>query len=94
MEKGMEKGIEKGMEKGIQKGMRQGLERGLMAERALLCRLTRRRFGKSCAEQLERLLELVYNPERLAEVGEWIIDCETGDEFLAWVRKWASRNDA
>jgi hypothetical protein len=65
---------------------RSDIERGLMAERALLLRLTSRRFGDACAGQLERLLAAADDPEQLVEVGEWIIDCET---LLARVQEWA-----
>ncbi|MEN8261557.1 MAG: hypothetical protein ABFS02_13445 [Pseudomonadota bacterium] len=89
---GIAKGIQQGIERGIEQGIEQGLERGLVAERALLRRLTQRRFGEVCAGQLEELLQSVDDPERLAEVGEWIIDCETGEAFLARVR--AGQSDA
>jgi hypothetical protein len=84
-------GIEKGVQQGIQQGIQEGLERGLAAERALLRRLTLRRFGEPCAEQLERLFESVDDPDRLAEVGEWLIDYDGRDAFLERVREWAAQ---
>jgi hypothetical protein len=70
-------------------GIEKGLDRGLMAERALLRSLTQKRFGEDCAGRLERLLAAADAPEQLVEVGEWIIDCETGEALLKSVREWA-----
>ena len=67
---------------GREEGLEQGLERGRAEERALLCRLTARKFGAETAERLSRLLDRFSDPERLAEVGDWIIECGTGPELL------------
>jgi hypothetical protein len=32
------------------------------------------------------LLDRISDPEQLAEIGEWIIDCESGDALLAQLR--------
>ena len=37
------------------------------------------------AERLEEVLAGIADPERLAEAGEWLVRCETGDELLARV---------
>ena len=37
------------------------------------------------AERLSEALAGVADPERLVEVGEWLVHCETGREFLARV---------
>ena len=60
----------------------QGIERGRSEERALLSRLAARRFDAETAEQLSGLLDGIADAERLAEVGESIIECETGVELL------------
>ena len=52
-------------------------------ERARLCRLAGRKFGGRAAEGLSARIDGVTEPERLAEVGDWIIDCGTEAEFLA-----------
>ena len=67
----------------IREGREQGLEQGLAHERALLRRQAISRFGADTAERLEEVLAGVADPERLAEVGEWLVRCETGDELLA-----------
>ncbi|MDE0273232.1 MAG: Rpn family recombination-promoting nuclease/putative transposase [Gammaproteobacteria bacterium] len=52
-------------------------------ERALLCRQAGRKFGERAAERLSAVIDGVTDPERLAEVGDGVIDCGTEAEFLA-----------
>ena len=52
-------------------------------QRAQLRRLASRKFGGQAAERLSELIRGVTDPERLVEVGDWIIDCGTEAEFLA-----------
>ena len=52
-------------------------------ERVLLLRQTERKFGADVAGRLAALLAGIEDPERLADVGEWIIDCASGDELIA-----------
>ena len=59
-------------------------------ERARLCQLAGRKFGGQAAERLSDQIDGVIDPERLAEVGAWIIDCGTEAELLnranhAWI---------
>ncbi len=61
---------------------RRGIEKGLAAERALLRRQTKRRFDEATASRLATLLEPIDDPEQLAEIGEWIIDCRSGEDLL------------
>ncbi len=87
----LEQGVEQGVQQGMAQGMAQGVERGVtegMAlaradERALLCRQAGRKFGGRAADRLSARIDGVTDPERLAEVGDWIIDCGTEAEFLA-----------
>ena len=65
--------------------LREGIEQGLEHERALLRRLAASRFGAQTAERLSGILAGIADPEGLAEVGEWLVRCETGSEFLARV---------
>ena len=69
-------------EQWLREGREQGLERGRAEERALLCRQARRKFDAETAERLSGLLGRLSNPERLAEVGDRIIECRTGAELL------------
>jgi hypothetical protein len=68
---------------GRAEGIERGLERGLAAERELLCRLAGRKFGAGTAERLAGVLAPIGDTGRLAQVGEWIIDCTTGAELIA-----------
>ena len=69
----------------LREGIEQGIEQGLAHERALLRRLAASRFGAETAERLSGVLARIADPEDLAEVGEWLVRCETGSEFLARV---------
>ena len=66
----------------FRQGREEGVRRGREEERILLLRLTARRFGADTAEALGRLLEGVDDADRLAEVGEMIVDCRTGVDLL------------
>ena len=53
--------------------------------RAPLRRLAASRFGAETAERLSGVLAGIADPEGLAEVGEWLVRCETRGEFLVRV---------
>ena len=78
-----EQGRAEGVEQGRAEGVEQGRAEGVAQERALLCRLTERKFGADAAGRVAALLAGIEDPERLADVGEWIIDCASGDELIA-----------
>ena len=84
---GREQGLEQGREQGLEQGREQGLEQGRAEERALLCRQAARKFDAAAAERLSAALAEVADPDRLAEVGDWIIECGTADELLARVTR-------
>ena len=69
----------------VREGLEKGRKEGLAHERALLRRMAASRFEVDTAERLSEALAGVTDPERLAEVGEWLVRCETGREFLARV---------
>ena len=71
---------------GREQGLKEGIEQGIEQERRLLCRLAERKFGPETAPRLSVLLERLSNAERLAQVGEWILECATEAELLARVR--------
>ena len=79
-------GREQGLKEGIEQGIEQGIERGIEQERRLLCRQAARKFGAETAPRLSVLLERLADAERLAQVGEWIIECATEAELLDRVR--------
>ena len=80
---GVEKGRAEGVELGRAEGVEQGRAEGVEHERLLLRRLTERKFGADIAERAAALLAGIGEPGRLTDVGEWIIDCSTGDELIA-----------
>ena len=65
---------------------REGFEQGLAHERTLLRRQAASRFGAETAQLLAELLEGIADPERLADTGDLILHCDTGDALLAGVR--------
>lgn len=67
----------------VREGVEQGLEQGLAHERALLRRQAVSRFGEDTAGRLAEALAQITDPERLADVGEWLVRCDTGAELLA-----------
>ena len=64
-------------------GRAEGLEKGRAAERALLCRQVARKFDAATAQRLSAALAEVGDADRLAEVGDWIIECGTEAELFA-----------
>ena len=78
----IEQWLQEGREQGIELGLERGLERGRAEERALLSRLASQKFDAETGERLSGLLARLTDPERLAEVGGWIIECGTGAELL------------
>ncbi len=59
-----------------------GRERALEPERALLVRQTRCKFDGVTAQRIVALLDDIEDPERLAEIGEAVVDCALGTELL------------
>ena len=84
-EEWVEEGRAQGREQGIAQGREQGREQGRAEERALLCRQAERKFDAATARRLAAALEDVADAGRLAEVGDWIIECGTAAELLARV---------
>ena len=71
----------------------EGLEQGLRHERALLRRMATSRFGARTAERLSETLARIADPDRPADVGDWLVRWDTGDEFLARVSPLADEQD-
>ena len=65
--------------------LREGLEQGVEQQRAPLCRMAARRFGADTSTRLAELLAPIAEPERLAEVGDLLVSCGSGTEFLVRV---------
>ena len=80
---GVQQGIQQGMQQGVQQGVRQGVHQG---QADLLRRQAERRFGAETAQRLSALLEGA-DADRLIDVGDWIVECSSGDELLERVRQ-------
>ena len=78
-----EQWVEQGIEQGLERGIEQGIEQGRAEERARLCRQAARKFGAAAGQQLVAALVEVTDPGRLAQVGEWIIECGTAADLFA-----------
>ena len=57
-----------------------GREQG---QRELLCHQAARKFDAATAERLAAALEGVADSDRLTQIGDWIIECETAADLFA-----------
>ena len=80
---GREQGRAQGVAEGREQGLTQGLTQGVDQQRALLCRLAAARFDADAGARLADLLAPIADPERLAEVGDWLVRCDTAAAFFA-----------
>ncbi len=78
-------GVAMTLEERVAEWPKQWLQEGIEHERALLRRMAAPRFGAETAERVSGALTGIADPEGLAEVGEWLVCCGTGSEFLARV---------
>ena len=82
--------VAEGRAEGLEQGRAEGIEQGRAEERALLCRQAARKFDDDDARRLAAVLAEVADPERLAEVGDWIIGCGTEADLLSRVARLGS----
>ena len=73
---------EQGRAEGRLEGVEQGRAEGAAHERMLLRRQAGRKFGVETAERLSALLAGIEDPDRLAQIGDGIIDCVSGAELI------------
>ena len=66
----------------LDEGRRQGVSEGMSHERTLLRRQAARRFGVAAGDALAGLLANEEDVDRLAEVGDLVVDCATAEELL------------
>ena len=64
-------------------GVAEGRAQGVDQQRKLLCRQAAARFDPDTAALLAGVLVPITDPERLADIGERLVRCETAAEFLA-----------
>ena len=81
-ELGLEQGRAEGRKQGLEQGRAEGREQGRAEERTLLCRMAARKFDAATAQRLAAALAEVTDADRLAEVGDWIIECGTAADLL------------
>lgn len=68
------------------RGLEKGLQQGLVAERQLLLRMIRKRFGTEVAEQSLPLLERIDDPQPLEDLGEALLDSADAEAWLQALR--------
>ena len=54
---------------------------------AVMRRLAARKFGPETADRLAGHLDKIPDPERLGEIGEWILECDSAEALLARVAR-------
>ena len=74
----LREGREQGLAEGREQGLEQGIEQGVDQQRALLCRMAAARFGADTAARLTDVLAPITDPDRLAEIGDWLVRCDIG----------------
>ena len=79
------------LESAVTRARAETLEQGLERERALLSRQAARKFGAGTGARLAALLAGVADTDRLAEIGDSVVDCADGEELLARAREDANR---
>jgi len=77
--------LREGREQGREEGREEGREQGLEHERTLLRRMAALRFGAEIGERAAALMADIGEADRLADVGDWLVRCGDGGEFLARV---------
>ena len=50
-------------------------------------RMAARKFGSETADRLAERLAKIADPECTSEVGEWLLECDSGEELLARVAR-------
>ncbi|MDE0458149.1 MAG: hypothetical protein OXI15_12725, partial [Chromatiales bacterium] len=76
--------VERSRVEGLAEGRTEGRTEG---QAAVICRLAARKFGPETAERLAERLAEVEDPERVVEVGEWLLECDNAEELLARVAR-------
>ena len=75
-----------GKEQGIRQGVRQGIQQGRVEGGArVVKRLAALKFGPRMAERLSSLVDSLRARKALDQVGDWIIECDSGDKLLSRV---------
>lgn len=70
-----------------EQGLQKGIVQARQESRLMLIRQAHVKFGAETANALLGLLERINDAEQLAQVGEWILQCPSGEDLLAQVRE-------
>ena len=71
-----------GRAEGIAEGRAEAIREGLKQQRTLLVRQVATKFGARAAARIGPPLVRIVDPALLAEIGEWLIECDHGEELL------------
>ena len=75
-------------EEGRIEGRTEGrLEGRMEGQVAVMRRLAARKFGPETADRFAERLAKLSDPEQAGEVGEWILECDSGETLLARVAR-------
>ena len=77
-------GRTEGRAEGRTEGQAEGRAEG---QAALMRRLAARKFGAETADRLAERLAEIPDPGRTVEVGEWLLECDSGEELLERVAR-------
>ena len=83
IETSIEAGVEARVEARVEGRLVEARAQALAEARAMLSRQAERKFGAGAGARLAALLAEIADPERLAEIGDLVIDCADGAELLA-----------
>lgn len=72
----------------LREGLEQGLEQGLDNEKLLLYRLISKRYGNVVYKKALPKIQDIKSTKELEQIGDWILDCQTDDEFLDKLLSW------
>ena len=91
-ERQLEKWAAPRVERSRMEGRVQGRVEGRMEGRTegrseVVRRMAARKFGAETAERLAGRLAEIADPERVGEVSDWLLECESGEELLARVER-------
>ena len=91
-DQGLKKGLKQGRQESQQKALQQGRQEGRQEGRQqgqleFLLRLVRRRFGDAVAETVRTGIAAMRDPNTLDELGDWLLDCDSADAFLARLKQ-------
>ena len=82
LDEGRRQGMSEGRRQGVSEGRRRGMSEGMSHERALLRRQAAGRFGVAAGNALAVLLANEEDVERLAEIGDLVVECASAEDLL------------